>query len=249
MGTLSAANVRTLMDSVASAKLIFDAAVGATSSTANTVAKAAANDVATITAVADNDVQSDLAWWFRLRAQQTVASSLYTSLGAYNVWVALEKHVGGLDTFLRTNNIRVAEDCKTLGFPLSAEQLLSPVVDPMATFATTGSGAGTYTHVADIDTTRYGRAWLEVVVTSSSGLSASQITATVSGKQFDAVTTVSKQAVLTAASSFGKVVALGTVGVQADSYDFVTGISITGGSNGDAFKVRSVVERAITATS
>lgn len=257
MGLIASSQLTTIMDSVASAKLIFDAGVGTTSSQSNTVAKAAANDVNTITAIADNDVQADLSWWFRLRQQALLASSLYTTLGVYNIWVALEKHlsgssqvgVAGLDTYLQVNNIRVNEGCKDVGFPLSPEQIMPPAVDPMATFAVTGSGVGTYTHVADIDTTQYGRAWLQAYVTSSSGLGSNAITATVTGLQFDHSTTTSKQITLAAATSYGGTVSIGTLGTQADSYDYVTNITITGGTNGDGFAVRSLVERTISAAS
>lgn len=248
MGVISITAVRTIMDSVASAKLIFDASVGTTGSQANTVALAAANDVATVTAIVDNDVQSDLAWWFRLRAQQVLSPNLYAALGVYNVWVALEKHTGGLDVFLRTNNVRVDPGCKALGVPLSPEQLMPPVLDPMATFSVTGDSVGTFTGVADIDTTLYGRAWLELVVTSSSGISSAPIAATVNGLQLDGVTPTFLTAVIAAGSSQGTSVALGTLGTQTDSYTAVTAISVIGGTAGDAFHVRSVVERAITVT-
>lgn len=247
MGVISATVLTTLLDSLASGKLIFDAGMGTLGTEANTVSKAANNDLTTLAAVADNDVQADLALMFRTRAGGVVAGSLYSSLGAYNLWWAIDRHVSGLDTFLRTNNVRVSQALQALGFPLSAEQILPPSVNPMATYAVTGSGAGTYSHVADVDTSAYGRAWLQLVTTSVIGAAA--IVVTVTGLQFDGVTPTSVSATIPSGSSSGATVNIGTLGTQADSYDSVTGISITGGTSGDTFKVVSRVERAISATS
>lgn len=247
MGTIGIATVTTLLDSIASGKLIFDAAIGTTGAEVNTVAKAAANDLTTLTAVADNDVQSDLAAMFRARASTILASALYGSLGAYNLWFALDRHVGGLDTFLQTNNVRVSPALRVIGFPFSAEQMLPPAVDPMATFTVTGAGAGTFTPVADVDTSQYGRAWLSVTTTSTIG--ATPIVATIQGLQFDGLTPTTTAVNIAAGSSSGTTVNVGVLGVQSDSYDSITDISITGGTAGDAFKVVSRVERVISAIS
>lgn len=249
MGLIPNGTLTTVMDSLASGKLIYDNAVGVTGAEANTTAKAAQNDEVTLAAVADAQVQSDLMPTFKLRGDTLLAGSLYITLGAYNLWWALDKHLGGLDQYLNAQNIRVSSHVKALGFPLSAAQIMPPAVDPMATFAVTGSGVGTYTHVADIDTSQYGRAWCQVVVTNSSGLGSNAITATVTGLQLDSTTVTSKAATMAAGSSFGATVNIGTLGVQADSYDFITNISITGGTSGDAFKVVSRVERVISAIS
>ncbi len=255
MGTISTGTLTTILDSIASGKLIYDNAMGLLGTEANTVSKATMNDVATIAATGDSDVQADLIADFRFRAQNIVATSLYKTLGAYRIWWALDKHcanssqagVIGLDTFLNANNLRASVHVKQLGFPLSAAQIMPPAVDPMATFAVTGSGTGTYAHVADIDTTQYGRAWLQAVVTSTIG--AADIHATVTGKQIDGTTPTVKTVTIAANSSVGTAVSIGTLGTQADSYDSVTNITITGGTAGDAFKVSSRVERTISAVS
>ncbi len=247
MGVIPTNTLVTVLDSIASGKLIFDNAVGVLGTEANTTSKAAANDTTTLAAVADPQVQADLMPSFKLRDDVLAAASLYAALGGFNIWWALDKHTGGLDAYMNTNNLRASIHVVQIGFPLSAAQVMPPQVDPMATFAVTGAGAGTYTHVADIDTTQYGRAWLEVVVTSTIGGSA--ITATVNGLQIDAVTPTTKTVTIAANSSVGTTVAIGTMGTVPDSYDSVTGISITGGTAGDAFKVRSRVERVINPTS
>lgn len=255
MGTIPANTLTTLLDSLAAGKLIFDNAVGVLGTEVNTTAKASQNDLTTLSAVADAAVQSDLAAAFKTRADLLTAPTLYATLGAYNLWWVLDKHTGNsgqagvanLDTFLQVNNVRVSSHVLDMGFPLSPEQIMPPAVNPMATFAVTGAAAGTYAHVADIDTTQYGRAWLDVVVTATVG--ASPITATVNGLQFDNVTVTNKQVTISANSSIGTTVHVGTLGTQADSYDYVTGITITGGTAGDAFKVVSRVERTISPVS
>lgn len=255
MGTISTSKLKTLLDSLTAGKLIFDNALGLLGTESNTVSKAASNDLVTLSSIADNDVQADLASVFRIRSLGIVAPSLYSSLGAYNLWWALDKHCGGsgqtgvtnLDTFLIVNNVRVSPDLRELGFPLSPQALMPPAVDPMATFVVTSSGNGTYTHVGDIDTTQYGAAWISLKTTSIIG--AADIIVTVAGLQFDAATPVSLTGTIPSGSPSGTVVNLGTLGVLTDSIDYVTGITITGGTAGDAFKVVSRVERVITPTS
>lgn len=255
MSTISTSKLKTLLDSLTAGKLIFDNAMGLLGTESNTVSKAASNDLVTLSSIADNDVQADLASVFRIRSLGVVASALYASLGAYNLWWALDKHCGNsgqagvtnLDTFLIVNNVRVSSDLRQLGFPLSPQAILPPAVDPMATFTVTGSGNGTYTHVADVDTTQYGAAWLALKVTAQIG--GSNVVVTVSGLQFDAATPVILTATIPSGSIVGTTVNLGTLGVLADSIDYVTGITITGGTAGDAFKVVSRVERDITPTS
>lgn len=247
MGTINTTTLLTLLDSIASGKLIYDNAVGTDNTVANTTAKAAANDTNTVAAIADPQVLDDLIPTFKLRSDTLSAPSLYGTLGAYNIWWALDRHLGGLDTFMRDNNLRASVHVKEVGFPLSAEQIMPPVTDPMATFVVTGGSAGTYTHVADIDTSMYGRAWLDVTTTAAIG--GTPITATLTGLQWDMSTIVVKQVTINAGSSSGTTVHVGTLGTQGDSFDAITDISITGGTAGDAFKVVSRAERVISATS
>lgn len=254
MAVISTGTLTTILDSLASGKLIFDNSMGLTGTEANTTSKAAQNDLVTLAAVNDAQIEADLMPYFKLRGDTLNAPGLYIALGAFNLFWALEKHVAnstqagvtGLDTYMNVNNLRASIHVQQLGFPLSAAQIMPPKVDPMATFAVTGAGAGTYAHVADIDTTQYGRAWLQAVVTATIGTTG--ITATVNGTQIEG-TVVSKSAVISANSSVGTTVNIGTLGVAADSFVGVTSVTIAGGTAGDAFKVVSRVERTISATS
>lgn len=247
MGVIPNNTLITLLDSIASGKLIYDNAVGLLGTEANTTSKAAQNDETTLAAVADPEVQAELMPSFKMRGDVLLAGNLYATLGAYNIWWALNAHTSGLDDYLNAQNIRVSTHLQQIGFPMSPAQIMPPAVNPMATFAVTGAGAGTYAHVSDIDTTQYGRAWLDAVVTATIG--ATPIVATINGTQIDATTPTSKQVTIAAGSSVGTTVHVGTLGTQADSYDYVTSISISGGTSGDAFKVVSRVERVIQAVS
>lgn len=246
MGLIPNNTLLTLLDSIASGKLIYDNAIGVTGTVANTTAKAAQNDLTTLAAVADAQVLAELMPSFKFRGDTVNATSLYATLGAYNIWWALEKHLGGLADYLIAHDSRVSVHTMQIGFPMPAQTIMPPAVDPMATYAVAGSGSGTYTHVADIDTTQYGKAWVSVVATSTIGVSAIQVT--VNGLEIDNVTTVSKTVTLAQNSSSGTTVNVGTLGVTADHYTAVTGITITGGTAGDQFKVVSRVERTISAT-
>jgi len=255
VGTIPTNTLITILDSLASGKLIFDNAVGVLGTESNTVSKAALNDTVTLAAIADAEVLSDLMPSFKMRDDTLLASGLYAALGAADIWWALDKHVANssqvgvinLDTYMQVNNIRASTHVQQMGFPLAPEQVMSPAVDPMATYTVTGSGSGTYAHVADIDTTQYGRAWLQAVVTATIGTI--PITATINGLQFDATSPTIKQITISANSSVGTTVNIGVMGVQGDSYGQVTSIQISGGTSGDAFKVRSRVERTISAVS
>lgn len=247
MGIIPNNTLITLLDSFATGKLIFDTSMGIIGTEANTTSKAAQNDETTLAAVADPQVQSDLMPSVKLRGDTLLAPNLYLTLGAYNLWWALDKHTGGLDTYLNAQNIRASIHVKQLGFPLSAAQIMPPSVNPMATVLVTGSSQATYTHVADIDTTQYGRAWVDVVVTSTIG--ANTITATVTGVQIDSVTVTNQQVTIAANSSVGTTVHVGTLGTQSNSYDSITHVSVSGGTAGDAFNVVSRVERTISAVS
>lgn len=252
MGIIPNNTLITILDSLASGKLIFDNAMGLTGTEANTTAKAAQNDETTLAAVTDIQVQSDLAPTFKLRGDTLLASNLYVTLGAYNIYWALDRHVANssqpgvtnLDTYMNVNNMRASTHVQQLGFPLSAAQVMPPST-LMATYVVGGTG---YVHIADIDTTQYGQAWLALSVTSSSGIGPSPLTVTVTGRAIDNTTVVTQVATIAAASSFGATVNVGTMPSSSQSYDYLTNVSVSGGTTGDAFTVASRVERVISAT-
>lgn len=155
----------------------------------------------------------------------------------------LHGDLGGWDTYAEDEGIQYSEGFRDLVAAaavgsLSAKYVFKEAsVDPMGSFAVTGSGAGTYTDGAAIDSTLYGGARIEGRTTSLIG--AAGITATVSVTYFD-TTTGTKTLTIPATTADATTIAIGSA---ADRVVNVTGITITGGTSGDAFKVRSVVPR------
>lgn len=239
--------LKTLLDSLASGVLIFNNAVGLDESTANTVLKAASNDIDTIVDDVDADTYADLMPDYRLRLQTVAADALWRTLHTYRIWQALQTNTGNLDRFMADHNVRASELVKNVGFPLSPAQIMPPAVDPMATFDVVAPSSGLYTHVADIDTSKYGRAWLAIVPVGDIG--AADLDVTVKGFQLDGQTETAVTTTVFAASPDGVPVNIGTLLDIGASYDSVTSVSIIGGTAGDAFKIVSRVERTITPTS
>lgn len=246
--SLSAADLLTVLDSVAKGVALFEGALGILGSESNTVSKGAANNVATLQALADIAVQGDLAAVFRARAEATKAGALYRTLGGSAIQRALDKHYGdataggSLNAFLKAQDKRVHPDLRKIGFQIDAENAFAPTaVDPVASFAVTGSGAGSFSAGSDVDTTLYGKANMSVKTTTLIG--AAPIIATLAMTKLDG-STESKQVTIPGATAQNTVIAIGTPGT--DMYVGCSGISITGGTNGDGFKVVSVVERTVT---
>jgi len=244
---LSSSTLLTLLDSMAKGVSLFESSVGVLGSEANTVSKGAANNVATLAAVSDITVQADLGRVFQARATAVRAAALYRGLGGSVVQRALDRHygesgAGSLNAFLTSAGIRVHPDLRKIGMQVDAvNAFAATAVDPMASFAVTGSGAGTYTAGTDIDTTLYGKANLVVKPTALVG--AATITATLTLRLLDG-SQETKTVSLPSGTASGTAIEIGTPGT--DMYVGVDGISITGGTNGDAFKVVSTVERTVT---
>lgn len=241
MPTITLANFLTLADSLAEqARTINDAftsgAIAAGEPISGTgMGAGPTNNVATILGANDIDVAAALAGAF----QPAVAlGSILQSV--YGVRLrALNSHVGGIAAFLAANNARVSPQFAQLLWTLQPAVIFPPVVDPIASFSVTGSGAGTFTHTAGIDTTKYGAAALQLVTTATIGANA--ITATLTLTTI-AGGTVTKTVNIPATTANGT-----TFAVDAGTIDYVdcTNITITGGTAGDAFKVRSILERTI----
>jgi hypothetical protein len=113
-----------------------------------------------------------------------------------------------------------------------------PPATILGSFAVTGSGAGTFTDSAQVDTTKYGGAQIELEVTGNV-IGAAAIDVTVNAVTATGAT-VQKTGQIPAESAVGYKVALGTA---ADRIVNATDIDITGGTNGDAFRVQTIEDR------
>jgi hypothetical protein len=237
----------TVLDSIAKGVELFENAVGILGSESTTVGLGAANNVATLIAIADDDVQADLVAAFRARAANVLAGVLYGALGGANVQRVLNAHFGAsggggsLNAFLTTSDKRVHPNLRKIGMQIDSVNAFCPTaVDPVAGFAVSGSGAGTFTAGSDIDTSLYGKA--KMVVHTTTAIGASTITATLTMKKIDGTTT-SKVVTIPNGTAINTDIAIGTPGT--DLYVGCSAIAITGGTSGEGFKVVSQVERTI----
>lgn len=160
---------------------------------------------------------------------------------------ALDKHLNGIDAYLTANDTRVHPALRDyLNWTLSpANVFQSPALSGstrMATFTLTGAGAGTFVDGQAVDTTKFGKVWLEIEVTQQTV--SADITITVIGSKID-TTAQSKSVLVPGGSTVGTKVNLGTLGTSADHYVDVTNITVTGGGASDKLYVNSRLERTI----
>lgn len=241
--SLALATVLTVLDSVAKGVEVFEAAVG-TGSESGTVSKGAANNVATLQAVSDSVVQADLMAVFVARAANVQQSALERGLIGPIVQRALDRHYGdsngSLNAFLTTQDARVSSLLRNIGFQIDARNAFGPtVIDPMATFLVSGSGAGAFALVAAIDDTTYGKAHLKVKTTTLIGGAAIAATLTLTKADGSSEAQVVN---ITGGSASGTEFDVGAAG---DRYLACTNITITGGTAADGFKVISTIERVL----
>jgi hypothetical protein len=243
-----------LLDSLASGKLIYDNGVGVLGTEANTTAKAAQNDLLTIAAVADSagaerpDAGVPVYPWERRCWRRTCIRRL----GAYTLWWALDQHLGGLDTYLNAQNIRASRAREAVR--VSALRRAGDAARDQSDGDICGDrelALAPTRIVAECrhDAIRARRGWTWYRDRHDWRTTDSPLTITGLSRSTSVTTTDEARSRSPPNSSIGTVVHVGTLGTQADSYNSVTNVSITGGTNGDAFKVSSRVERTISAVS
>jgi hypothetical protein len=241
MATISVADFKTLADSIAKQAEILQTAVGTDGAGSGTSGKGAQNNVDRIVAFTDPDQITDLLEPAEYALSKILsANALPRLLGGTALVNALDVHVGGINSWGDTNDVRVHWLLAEIVSWLNPARVFPPVVDPMATFDVTGSGAGTYAHVAGIDTTKYGKA--NLVLKTTSAIGAAQIVATITCKKIDG-TTEDKEVTIPGSTGSGTEFDIGTH--DTDMYVDTTNITITGGTSGESFKILSEIERAI----
>lgn len=238
MATLSVANAKTILDKIAAQAAAMVAVFGDDVGDTGSIAESAQANVTAILALDDEDQEVALLGPAQIAVQRVLAGNLFQHFK--ELVRAIDKHVGGLNSFLSTNDERLHWYIRTIFPSLRAANVFPPVVDPIATFTTSGAGAGTYTHVADIDTTQYGKANLVAKMTADSGANA--LEATITCVKIDGTT--EDKVVALASKSNGDEVDIGTH--DTDMYVGVSNITITGGAAGENFKVISELERSVS---
>lgn len=243
MATLAVVTLLTVLDSLAKGIQLFEAGIGVSTSEPDTLAKGAANNVATLVDLADADV-AGLVQAFASRADLVIAPALYRALQGERLLSALDAHyggAGGLNATLTTAGKRVHPDVRKIGIQLDAVNAFPPEVVSLASFTVTGAGAGTYTAGTPVDRSLYGKA--NCVVRTATLIGATPIDVTCTMQKIDG-TTESKVVTIGAGTASGTSVDIGTH--DTDMYVACTLITITGGSAGESFTVRTEVERTVT---
>lgn len=261
MAALTAANAVTLADGIA--KHIIDLVAVPGSTSAITTGQAtllgqvvALNDASQITALLDG-----------FNASVTAEKAYLTNQASYNaildLWfgacLALDAAAsGGLAALLAANQPNQVDyrfldafnraDSKGGVNPVAALPAwlsFAPAALGLATFAVTGSGAGTFTAGTAVSSL-YGNGPLSLYNAGAGVIGAASITATVTYTKYSSTGTVltaqTATATLTNGAASGAAVALS--GSAAGTA--VTNITITGGTNGDSIGVKTTLLRSVS---
>ena len=245
MSVISSANFLILTDSIAWTYQKLLAAMGTNGTEVDTSSDAGKLNRNRVLALDDYEQENDLLASFEAALNRLEAP--FTAPALFQAAVrALQNHVGGIDPFLTAALVRVAPEFLTVyqgvtSIWLDPVNVFSPVVPSMATFVASAPGAGTYAHVAAIDSSKYYSANLVLEVTGGpTGIDAG--TYAVTCKKWDDTTEI-KSVVVPGGSLLGAQVDIGTH--PADRYKDITLIALTLGNAGDAVKVVSQLERTV----
>ena len=158
-------------------------------------------------------------------------SAILTSLGSdLNAWITVS--AAG----------RVSYLFKKYGNPYITATNTFPPVTVLGSIAVTGSGAGTFTDVAKVDTANYGGAQIACkVIDGTIGAADIHVTAHVT---LESGSTTTVTGTIPNGSGADTIVALGS---GSDKVVDVTSVTFTGGTEGDAFQVETILERSLDA--
>ena len=235
MATISSANFLIETKRIAAMVDLLDAACG-TGSQTNTVSKGAANAEAAILALGDADQVAALLPGADRLAAATMQANYY---GALRDWIfQLDAHVSGINDFCSDNAIYVHHNLRTVESKILPRWVFPPVTE----LASSSRATGTWTDVEEtntIDTDSYGAALIEFLTTAAIGVA--DIDVTIVGENYDGET-VQTSGTIPASTSDATVVAI------AGSVRFtkITAITVTGGTDGDAFKIQTKFDRTPT---
>jgi len=150
----------------------------------------------------------------------------------------------GLDSYLTSLNA-VTPTLRAHGFfkkylkTITAKNSFIPTDMQLAAFTCTGASTGTYTHVASISTSSYAGAKL---VVKNNGAVTTGATLTVTGKKLDGTTQS-----LTATIATGTDAHETDLSVTTKLFVDVTNVTISSGTNTDAYKIVAKTDRDISA--
>ncbi len=163
-------------------------------------------------------------------------AALDKHLKRYSAYSTLDTYLSSLNASAPTLRVHQAfyDHLKTM----SRANVFVGVDTILATFAATGATTGTYTHVAAIPSTFAGAK----LVVKNNGAVTTGATVTVTGKKVDGTT-----ASLTATIGTGTDAHETDLSVTTKLFVDVTAVSITGGTNANAYKIVAKTDRDISA--
>lgn len=154
---------------------------------------------------------------------------------------AITSHLGqDLNAWLTTGGLRVHHLFRRGGNTAIQPVNVFPPVTILGSKVVTGSGAGTFTDGQAVSTALYGGAQIELEVTGNP-IGAADIVATVAVVLSNA-TSSTREGTIPNGSLVGAKVALGEA---SDRIVNITGITFTGGTNGDAFRAQTIEDRSL----
>ena len=244
MATLTLVQFQDVADSLSAA---YDRLVAANATTAaNDVRTGAANNQTRVVALAPDLIEALIPGVNTAAAQAVALTKAAATIFGDAVRALNRADVlghAGTDAFLTALGGTVLPSYAALYKAVLGAQAIAPanIAGPQTTFGAftlTAAGAGTFSGTGGpIDTATHGPAQAEVVTTTAIGAAA--ITATLTMLRADN-TTASRTVTIPAATANGAALA---IGATTDRYVDVSNITVTGGTAGDAFSVRSIAPR------
>jgi len=232
MGTLSTSDFLTETKRIAKILDLTDTGIGDGDDT-NTPSKGAANALAAIAALSDSDQLTAL---LPGAVQFAAALKAESMKGACAAWMrVIDAHVGGMNDYLSDNALYVHYSLRDVWTSLRARYVFPPVTE----LASSSRAAGTWTDAVEtntIDTDSYGSGLIEFYTQAAIGVA--DIEVTVTGENYDGET-VQTSGTIPASTGDTTVVAI----AGAVRFVKITSLTVTGGTDGDAFLIRTKFDR------
>ena len=245
MTTISVADFETITDKIAGAYVAWGNGVGTATPASGTAGYKLGEVRSTVLTL--NDVDQEIALLSPADTSYKAALAPTSAPAAFrSIILGLRNHISTFATYCSANAVRVAPEFRDIAVlipvAIATADTFTDTVDPIGLW-TAGDGVGTYSEVATVNTTLYSwKANLKVITTATIG--ASTITATLTCLTGGSTTTVDKAVSIPASTGSGVTLNVGIVGT--DMYQGVTGVTCSGMTNGDSFKIIAARERALT---
>jgi hypothetical protein len=241
MSTMTANAFKTEADRIAAMVIAIRTALGVNYTDTNTCAKGAANALTAILALNDAEQLNALLPSAQRFKEGMLAGGFYYG-GLQEFLDALDRHVGGINAFCTTNAVYVHYLLRDVR-PQILPQVVFPPVTDFGSIALTGSGAGAFTAQDVVDTTLYGDGLIELVTEHLIG--GANITGTIYGYKANG-DAVQADYTIASGTASGVTVAIAGTNRFASINKTLTDAAISGGTNLDAFRIQTKLDRSPT---